>query len=115
MQSRTLPALQTLALAVTEVIRSNKADGYNPVRFAQATEYGYAKDLVTRCENLILKGETLAYLDGAIRVTPTLVTLEDFVTMYGLKWGLGQDAVDQAAARVEYFDKLAGFKRYVSA
>lgn len=109
---RSLPKVQTLRQAVRQVIESNKSDGYVPTRFIQATGNGDVPDLLSVCERLIAKSETLEYLENALRRFPTLLTLEDFVVRYGVTWGFSGDIIKVAKARVEYFDLIAGAGRY---
>ena len=63
---RPLPETQVLKEAVENIIDSNKKDGYPPTRFIQATEGGTAVDLKVVCERLIIRGETLEYLERAL-------------------------------------------------
>ena len=105
---RLLPQPKTLKEAVENVINSNKKDGYPPTRFIQATEAGTADDLKAVCERLIVRGETVEYLDKALRRFPTLFTLEDFVARFGKGWGFSDEVISHAKARVNYFDKVAG-------
>lgn len=109
---RQLPSAQTLRQAVIKVIEINKEDGYIPTRFMQVTGYGDVPDLLPVCERLILKGELLEYLEGALKRFPTLLTLEDFVSRYGDNWGFSQEVIKAAAARAQYFDMIAGTIRY---
>ena len=109
---RSLPNSETLNDAVRCVIDSNRSDGYNPTRFTQATMDGTAPDLLSVCIRLINKGETLEYLDVALRRFPTLLTLEDFVSRRGAEWGFDEPTVEMARARSIYFDQIAGRGRY---
>jgi hypothetical protein len=70
---RELPNPETLNDAVRCVTDSNRSDGYNPTRFTQATMDGTAPDLLSVCIRLINKGETLEYLDVALRRFSTLL------------------------------------------
>ena len=109
---RSLPKVQTLKEAVRMVIESNTGDGYSPTRFIQATANGDRPDLPSVCDRLIVKGETLEYLESALRRFPTLLTLEDFVSENGATWGFSQDTIKTARARVKYFNMIAGATRY---
>jgi hypothetical protein len=109
---RSLPNVSSLQEAVKEVIKSNKADGYPPNRFIQATRDGYAPNLPEICNGLITKGETLQWLEEAFKKHSDLLTLEDFVSKYGKQWGFSQDTIKIAEARAQYFDQLVKHKRY---
>jgi hypothetical protein len=109
---RQLPKVRNLSEAVRRVIESNRSDGYTPTRFIQATGDGTAADLLSVCSKLISKGETLEYLESALRSYPTLLTLEDFVSRSGCEWGFDKSAIEAARARAAYFDQIAGNTRY---
>lgn len=109
---RQLPNAGNLSEAVRRVIDSNRSDGYTPTRFIQATGDGTATDLLPVCVKLISKGETLEYLESALKSHPTLLTLEDFVSRRGSEWGFDGAAVEIARARAVYFDQIAGTTRY---
>lgn len=109
---RQLPSPRNLNDAVRCVTESNCSDGYTPNRFIQATKDGTAPDLLAVCIRLINKGETLEYLDSALRRFPTLLTLEDFVYRCGSEWGFDEETVAVARVRSAWFDKIAGRTRY---
>jgi len=109
---RILPNPQDLKDAVCCVIESNSADGYVPSRFIQATGDGTAPDLLAVCRRLISNGETLQYLDSALKRISTLLTLEDLVSWRGAEWGFDNATIDIARARSVYFDQVAGRTRY---
>jgi hypothetical protein len=109
---RFLPTPRDLKAAVRCVIESNSADGYVPSRFIQATGNGTASDLLAICSRLINKGETLQYLDSALKRFSTLLTLEDLVSWRGAEWGFDNATIDIARARSVYFDQVAGRSRY---
>jgi hypothetical protein len=111
---RALPHAGNLSEAVRQVVESNRSDGYTPIRFIQATRDGTATDLLSVCSKLISKGETLEYLESALKSYPTLLTLEDFVSRRGSEWGFDKAAIETARARAAYFDQLAGGTRYAS-
>jgi hypothetical protein len=109
---RQLPSPQNLNEAVRYVIESNCSDGYPPTRFIQATGDGTAPDLLAVCVRLISKGETLEYLENALRRLPMLLTLEDFVCRRGSEWGFDEATVEVACQRSKYSDQIAGRTRY---
>ena len=109
---RQLPKPRNLNDAVRCVIESNRSDGYTPTRFIQATEDGTSPDLLAVCTRLIKKGETLEYLDKALKQIPTLLTLEDFVSRRGSQWGFDKETIATALDRANYFDQIAGQIRY---
>jgi len=109
---RILPNPRDLKAAVCLVIESNSADGYIPTRFIQATSDGTAPDLLAVCRRMISKGETLQYLDSALKRFSTLLTLEDLVSLRGADWGFDDATIDIARARSVYFDQVAGRSRY---
>jgi hypothetical protein len=110
-----LASVRNLSEAVRHVIESNRSDGYTPIRFIQATGDGTATDLLSVCARLISKGETLEYLESALRSYPTLLTLRDFVSRRGFEWGFDEATVETARARAAYFGQIAGRTRYVTA
>jgi hypothetical protein len=107
-----MPNAHGLGEAVRCVIQSNIADGYTPNRFIHATSDGTAPDLLTVCVRLINRGETLEYLENALRRFPTLLTLEDFVLRRGQEWGFDDATIETARGRCVYFDQIAGSCRY---
>lgn len=109
---RPLPSVASLKEAVETVIDSNKKDGYPPTRFIGATQNGAAPELKKICERLIVRGETLEYLESALVRFPTLLTIEDFVARQGQLWSFSQEAIESAQARTVYFDQIARTKRY---
>jgi hypothetical protein len=58
--------------------------------------------------------DTLKWLEDALQKIPQLLTLEDFVGRWGRKWGFQDQVIEQAQARAQYFDTIAGFQRYTS-
>lgn len=110
-----MPNPRTLNEAVRCVIESNRSDGYIPTRFIQSTQDGTASDLLAICIKLINKGETLEYLDSALRRFPTLLTIEDLVCSHGAEWGFDDPTIEMARARSEYFDQIARGTRYSQA
>lgn len=111
-QPRTLPSVVSLASAVSRVIESNRADGYMPNRFIQATAAGTASNLLAVCTRLINSGEALQHLEKALLSYPTLLTIEDFVGRYGEEWGFDAATIEMAAQRSQHFDKVACRWRY---
>ncbi len=109
-----VPNPSVLSDAVREIIRQNKAVGYNPTRFIAATKEGAADNLVAVCTNLILKPETHEWLQKAVEANPSILTLEDLVThsAHGREWGFSEEAVDIAEARSLHLDTAVGFQRW---
>jgi hypothetical protein len=112
--TRPLPNVRTLSAAVSEVIDSNRRDGYNPTRFVGVTQDGTAPDLLGVCRKLILNPETLEWLESGLEKFPQILTLEDFVSRYGADWGFDQETIQMADSRVQRFDQIADFTRYTS-
>jgi hypothetical protein len=109
---RTLPRVQTLSAAVSEVIDSNRRDGYNPTRFVGITQDGTAPNLLEVCRKLILNPETLEWLESGLESFPQILTLEDFVSQFGAAWGFDTKTVEMAISRVERFNQISGGTRY---
>ena len=109
-----LPSPRTLQAAVQEVIRQNQGVGYNPTWFISTVEGGYAPDLVGACNRLIFSPEAVAYLERGVSSHPSLLTLEDLIVKseYGGEWGFSLDAIEQAAATVEWLDLQVGRQRW---
>lgn len=109
---RTLPIVRNLSAAVSEVITSNRRDGYNPTRFVGITQDGTAPNLFDVCRKLIMNPETLEWLETGLESFPQILTLEDFVSRFGPEWGFDQQTIDMASARAQRFDQIVGFTRY---
>jgi hypothetical protein len=109
---RAMPVAGSLAAAINCVIDSNRKDGYTPTRFISLTKNGDAPDLLGISKRLINKGELLEYLEEAVKACPKLLLLEDFVAIHGDKWGFDKPTVEMAIARSQYFDQIAGGKRF---
>ena len=80
---------------------------YTPNRFIQAAGDGTAPDVLAVCIRLINKGETLEYLDSALRRFPTLLTLEDFVSRCGSEWGFDAVAELRRCSGTQFDPKVA--------
>ena len=104
----------SLQNAIQEVIRNNSALGYNPTRFDGATHGGSHPDLLKVCEGLITGPNAFAAMERAVRDFPGFLTLEDYVMRWGPEWGFIAQAVEHAKASSETFDKLVGFRRWVT-
>ena len=112
--ARRLPNVRSLCAAVSEVIRSNRRDGYNPTRFIGITQDGTAPNLLAVCRKLIMSPETLEWLENGLDKFPQILTLEDFVSRFGADWGFDEAAIETARARAQRFDDVAGAVRYTS-
>ena len=111
----TVPNPHLLSAACAAVISQNKELDYNPVRFMQSTLRGEAGNLVEVCNGLIQSPRTLEALESALAIYPRLLTLEDLVvhSQYSGDWGLSENAVRMAEARVKHFDLIVGDQRWV--
>ncbi|MEK3701938.1 hypothetical protein NYE33_33575 [Paenibacillus sp. FSL R10-2199] len=108
-----LPKVSSLRDAVQTVISSNKKDGYPPTRFIQMTSVNDA-ELTGVCSKVIMKPESLTALYMAICGNhPELLTIEDFVAVYGEAWGFHTDIIKEAQRRKNQFDEWAKCTRYI--
>ena len=98
--------------AVQEVIRQNTSVGYPAPRFRQVTLECEAPDLRRVCEGLIESGTAIEAMETAVRNYPNLLTLEDYVLRWGPEWGFNPEMIERARASSEWFDRIAGFRRY---
>ena len=112
--ARALPRVRNLSAAVLEVIDSNRRDGYVPTRFIGITQHGTAPNLLQLCTNLIMNPATMEWLETGLEAYPTCLFVEDFVSRFGAEWGFDQATINQAKARAERFDQVAGAVRYTS-
>lgn len=110
---QSLPKANSLREAVNKVIQSNKSDKYNPTRFIQLTAVNN-DELVTACSKLIQNPNALPALFDAFQKHKSLLTIEDFVSVFGLEWGFSQEIIDEARTRSEEFDSWVKQKRFVS-
>ena len=111
-----LPFPETLRAAVEAVIAQNKAEGYPPTRFIQATSGGYPDggepELREICSKLIRSGEALKWVEKSLQTYPRLLLLEDLVAQHGEHYELSQDVIEAAEASAEHLDKLVGRQRF---
>ena len=109
-----VPSPVTLQDAVETVISQNQSIRYNPARFIQITQGGYAANLVDVCNRLIQKGETFEALSPQVHRRPDTLTLEDLVahSNHGGEWNLDESTVEVARARVEAWDREVGTPRW---
>ena len=108
------PAPSTVKEAVETVIAQNKSIGYNPARFIQITQGGYANDLIEVCDRLIQRGETLDAVSSQLDKHPDILTLEDLIvhSPHGKEWGLDESTIEISKARVETWDIEVGHQRW---
>jgi hypothetical protein len=110
---QTLPEVRSLREAVQTVIESNKKDGYSPIRFAQMMSVPDSQ-LVSAATKAIQSKDALNALYMAISGDhPTLLTLEDFVSVYGELWGFHPDIVELAKQRSHQLNDWSGKIRYI--
>ena len=100
-----------LRRAVRKVIEQNRSIGYPPNRFIQATEDGFAANIVEVCERLLTNPETLQHLEPAVKAFRNLLTLEDEVTEHPTGFGLSDDARRSAQDRVTWFLQISPGRR----
>ena len=65
------------------VIKQNTSVGYVPTDFIRMTRVAEDYALHKVCQNLIMKAETLQWLEQALAKHPDLLSLEDLVSPYG--------------------------------
>lgn len=94
------------------VIEQNVSVGYVPGDFIHITCTAEDYALLEVCQNLIMKAETLQWLEQALAKHPDLLTLEDLVLRYGAEWGFSEAVISEARGRSELFEKLAGGPRF---
>jgi hypothetical protein len=111
--ARALPSVRYLSAAVLEVIDSNRRDGYIPTRFIGITQHGTAPNLLQVCRNL-MNPATMEWLETGLEAYPTCLFVEDFVSRFGADWSFDQEVINEAKARSERFDQVAGAVRYTS-
>ena len=104
----------SLQNAVWRVRENNAALGYSAIRFRQATQEGYHPDLLRVCEELTLNPNAFAAMENAVTTYSGFLTLEDYVAVWGTEWGFSAQAVEHAKASAETFDRLVGYRRWVS-
>ena len=114
MMAQKIPSPSTLKEAVETVIDQNKSIGYNPTRFTQMTQGGYADNLVEVCDRLIQRGETYEAVSDQLENHPDILTLEDLIvhSPRGREWGLDESTIEMAKARVEAWDIEVGRQRW---
>ena len=80
---RAVPPPKTLREATETVIERNSSVGYVPTDFIKRTRSSKDFALLEVCQNLIMKAETLQWLEQALTKHPGLLTLEDLVLRSG--------------------------------
>ena len=110
-----IPTPVTLRDAVQEVISQNVSINYQPSRFIQETQDGYAENLVEVCNRLVQKGETFEALSPQVIRHPETLTLEDLIvhSPHGKGWDLDESTVEISVALVEAWDKEVGRQRWI--
>lgn len=48
----------------------------------------------------------------ALTAHPNLITIEDFISQYGEKWGFDEETVEKAKRNSELYDEIANKKRF---
>jgi len=101
----------SLREAVIRVIEQNRSKGCTPHRFISMTKNGNAQNLAQVCEKLLTSPDAFEQVEKAIRDNPELLTLEDEVANSLNGFGLSNEAVEQARARVEFLNRIRRGKR----
>jgi hypothetical protein len=70
------------------------------------------EEIARTFSNFIMNKATLEVVEKEIRDFPELVTIEDYVCRYGLEWGFERRVIDEACARVQYFNQIVGERRF---
>ena len=110
--TRKLERPADLREAVRKVIRDNKAEGYNPIRFIQITGNGDKPELLSVCQQLLRSDTAFEAMDNALQEYDSLLTIEDFVVYWGIELGFEDEDLEIANASSETFDKIVGFRRF---
>ena len=105
-----IPNPESLPGAVQTVIDQNSQSGPPPMRFINATERGYAENLVEVCQNMIKNPDTFHWLYEDVEKYRPFLSLEDLINLsrHGREWGLDEETVNEAIARADSLDKLRG-------
>ncbi len=75
---RTIPNPATLRGVVSEVVQQNKAIGYDPIRFIQATVGKTEGELILACDKLLRSDSAFEAIWASVTGQyPELLTLED--------------------------------------
>ena len=104
-----IPNPETLSEAVRTVIEQNSQSGQHPpMRFINATEGGYAPNLVEVCQNIIKNPDTFQWLYDDLEKYRPFLSLEDLISLsrHGREWGLNEETVKEAVRRAESLDEL---------
>lgn len=112
---RTIPNPATLRDAVSEVVQQNKAIGYNPTGFIQATVGKDEGELIRACDNLMRSESAFGAIWAAVTGQyPELLTLEDLVvhSWNGNYWGFAGTTTEEAETRVKCLDESVGCQRW---
>ena len=113
--SRPLAHPGSLEEAVRQVILDNTRMGYTCQRLVVETENGQASNLRVACSRVISSPVGLQETEEALGGLPQLLTIEDFVSHWGVEWGFDETDVQLAQEGAEYYDAVAGFTRFFAA
>ncbi|WHY79932.1 hypothetical protein QNH20_12655 [Neobacillus sp. WH10] len=100
--------------AITEVIKNNKRQKYNPQRFINMMDAKDNVQLISKIEGLIVSSEekALGTLLSQIFEKKYILTIEDFVLLFGETWDMSPNAIQTAQDRVKLFDECARGQRF---
>lgn len=114
MEQIIFPKSLTPRQAVHEVIKNNKSQRYNPQRFINMMDAMDDKQMLSKMEGLIVSSEDKVFgvLLNQIYEKKYILTIEDFIVLFGEDWGVCPKAIQTAKKQVILFDECAGGQRF---
>ncbi|MGY4111756.1 MAG: hypothetical protein C6W54_17995 [Bacillaceae bacterium] len=70
------------------------------------------EELLRVCSKMVTSPDSLSAFYDAISKHPNLITIEDFIVVYGEKWGFSSEIIEECKRRVQLFDEIARKKRF---
>jgi hypothetical protein len=115
-QSRQLPPAGSLRDACLHVITQGQGDPATRFEHAIRGDDGEllaGEMLVDRIRRMVSNRDAIESREKEVRRVPNLLTIEDYVHRHGADWSFDQNTVRTASASAEWFDRVAGFRRYI--